>query len=392
MLRWLEPESLGTWQSFTVFVGYLQILTLGVTSGLNRELPYWLGKGEEELGMQRLRTAGYFTTTLSVALMLFISLAALILLSLDILSIDHALMMILAFTTGALTIQTNFLGATFRSDQAFGKLSKIQLYNSLLYFALIPLVYFFELWGYIAYQIALAIALYLGYQLFRPYKVKYSFSKYQFKELVKVGFPMYFWNYLASSSRSFPRLILVLFGSPLLVGLYAPAASINAAMLNLPAYTNRYLFPQMSYKFGKNNDLNEIYNYTIKAATYLFIIMLFGGILLAIVIPYAFPLFFPKYIDGILVAQIVVFSGVFYSVNALFHNALNSVKSFKPFKFIVSLRILYIIIFTAIAYIIVKDILLSVAIGAVISEFLNLLNYIYFLRKIRTTVVKPPYE
>jgi len=385
VLRWLEPESLGNWQSFTVFVGYLQILTLGVTSGLNRELPYWLGKGDKELGMLRLKTAGYFTTSLSLGLMVVISLLALMLYTLNILDLSQTLMMILAFSTGALAIQTNFLGATFRSDQAFDKLSKIQLYNSLLYFALIPLVYFFELWGYIVYQIALAVALYIGYQMYKPYKVKYSFSSVQFKELVKVGFPMYFWNYLAASSRSLPRLILVLFGTPLLVGLFAPAAAINAAMLNLPAYTNRYLFPQMSFKFGKNNNVREIYKYTIKAASYLFVIMFTGGLILTFLIPYIFPIVFPKYVEGILVAQIVIFSGVFYSINALFHNALNSVKSFKPFKYIVSLRVIYIIGFTAITYFIIGELLLSVAIGAVAAEFFNMISYIYFLRKMRLT-------
>lgn len=383
VLRWLEPESLGTWQSFTVFVGYLQIFTLGVTSGLNRELPYWLGKGDKELGMQRLKTAGYFTTSLSLGLMVTIALLALVFFALNILDLSQTLMMILAFSTGALAIQTNFLGATFRSDQAFDKLSRIQLYNSLLYFTLIPLVYFFELWGYIAYQIALAVALYIGYQLFRPYKVKYNFSKHQFRELVKIGFPMYFWNYLAGSSRSLPRLIIVLFGTPLLVGLFAPAAAINAAILNLPAYTNRYLFPQMSFKFGKNNDVQEIYKYTIKAATYLFIVMMAGGIVLSLIIPYVFPIFFPKYVGGILVAQIVIFSGVFYSINALFHNALNSVKSFKPFKYIISLRVGYIVGFTAITYLIVGELLLSVAIGAVIAEIFNMISYVYFLRKIK---------
>ncbi|RZL45230.1 MAG: hypothetical protein EOO93_27070, partial [Pedobacter sp.] len=256
-------------------------------------------------------------------------------------------------------------------------------YISLLYFALIPLVYFFELWGYIAYEIALAVTLYVGYQFFRPYRVAYRFSKNQLKELIKVGFPMYFWNYLAAMSRTIPRLILVLFGTPLLVGLFAPASSINAAMLNLPDYINRYLFPKMSYKFGKNNDKNEIYKYTIKAAVYLFFVMMFGGVVLALIIPYVFPIFFPKYVDGVIIAQIVIFSGVFYSINALFHNALNSVKSFKPFKFIIVLRVIYIAGFTMLAYYFSNDLLLSVSIGAVLAEIFNTMSYLYFFQKIK---------
>jgi len=383
ILRWLDPTELGMWQSFSVFVGYLQILTLGTTSGLNRELPYWFGKGKRTLGMKRLKTAGYFTTKLSFFLMLIIMSIAIILYALNILTLNYAVIMIFAFSIGALSIQTNFLGATYRSTQSFDKLSKIQFYNSILFFLLLPLIYFFDIWGYIAYQTILTLALYLGYQFFRPFKVEYKFEKEQFIELVKIGLPMYIWNYLASLSRSIPRLILILFGSPLLVGLFSPAGSINSAMLNLPGYINRYLFPKISFQFGKNNDVNEVYQYVMKASLILFLVMMFFSIILALIIPYIFEVFFPKYIEGIVAAQITLFSGVFYSINSLLHITLNSIKAFKPFKFIVSYRLIYISLFSFVAYYIVEDLLIAVSIGAVMSEFFNVFNYIYFLKKAR---------
>ncbi len=36
VLRWLQPQELGQGQSLTVFNSYLQVLSLGITSGLNR--------------------------------------------------------------------------------------------------------------------------------------------------------------------------------------------------------------------------------------------------------------------------------------------------------------------------------------------------------------------
>lgn len=381
ILRWLNPEELGTWQSFTVFVGYIQILTLGTTSGLNRELPFFLGKGENEVAMEKLKAGGYFTTVLSVGMMLLVVLLSIVLYTSNFLSLDNALMLSLAFSTASLTIQTSFLGATFRSSNAFLKLTNIQLFNTLLYVFLIPLVYFYNLWGYIAYQTSLAIFLYLGYFIKRPYKIKYKYNRIETIELIKVGFPIYFWNYISSVSRSIPRVILVLFGTPLLVGLFAPAASINAAMLNLPAYLNRYMFPQMSFKFGQTNSVSHVYNYSIKAAKILFILMMFGAVFLSIITPYLITSFFPKYIDGILAAQIVVFSGVFYSINALFHNTLNSIKVFKPFKYIISFRLVFILLFTTVFYWITGNLLLSVALGACFAEAGNLIIYYYFLKK-----------
>lgn len=381
ILRWLDPSSLGQWQSFTVFVGYIQILTLGTTSGLGRELPYWLGKSDIELGMRRLQTTGYFTTMLSFLIMVLVVALGLVLFITKKLSLDNTLMLIFAFSTGALSIQTNFLGATYRSAQSFEKLSKIQLFNSSLYFLLLPLIYFFNLWGYIAYQVVLAIALYLGYQLFRPYKIKFKFEISQFKELVKVGFPIYFWNYISGIIRTIPRLILVVFGSPLLVGLYSPAGSINSAMLSLPGYINRYIFPKITFMLGKTEDPLQVYNYTIKASKILFSVMLLGATLIAFIIPPVFSSVFPKYIDGILPAQITLFSGVFFSINSLIHLGLNSLKVYKPFKYIVSLRFIYIVTFTYIAFVLSNSLILAVAIGSVCSEIFILMSYLYYFKK-----------
>ena len=381
ILRWLQPKELGRWQSFTVFVGYIQIFTLGTTSGLNRELPYWMGKGNEELGLKRLRTAGYFATALSIAIMFLVILIAVLLFFFEFVTLSTSIIFVLAFSTGVLSIQTNLLGATFRSAKSFQELYRIQMYTSFIYVVLLPLVYFFNIWGYIVYQVLLAIQLFLAYYYYRPFKVKYSFEVEQFKELVKVGLPIYFWNYLESVSRTIPRVVLVLFGSPLLVGLYSPAGSANAAMLNLPNYTNRYLFPTMSYKFGKSENAEEIYIYAIKAAKILFVLMFICVTLLSLIIPFIFNEFFPKYTAGILPTQITLYSGVFYSINSLFHNTLNSIKVFKPFKFIITLRIVYIISFTAVSFFIFQNLLISVAVGALVSELLNMWNYYYFLKK-----------
>jgi O-antigen/teichoic acid export membrane protein len=380
VLRWIAPEDLGEWQSFTVFVGYISILTLGVTSGLNRELPYWLGKGDEELAISRLKTAGAFITRLSLIIMGLVLIVSSTTYLLNWLSLNHSLMLFSAFSIGALAIQTNLLGATFRSDGAFRKLGFIQYGIAGFHLALLPIVYFYGIWGYIIYQSLNTLFLYWGYYYFRPYKVSYAFYKKQFKELVRIGFPMYFWNYIASVSRTIPRLTLVLFGSPFLVGLFAPAENINKAVLNLPTYINRYLFPKMSYNYGKFDEAKMIVKQTMKAGLLLFLSMSIIAVILVFAIPFIFEYLFPKYIEATQIVQIVLFSGVFYSINALFHNSINSLKLYRFFKVIIPLRIVFILLAIGISYLFVNELLLAVALGAVISEFLVMLNYLYFLK------------
>ena len=189
-------------------------------------------------------------------------------------------------------------------------------------------------------------------------------------------------------ARAEPRVVL-----PAVLdidGLAEPATALvlslpaeRAAMLNLPLYINRYLFPKLSFLYGKNQDKQAIYQYTIKSARYLLLLMIIVAIGLAALTPLLFKLFFPKYIDSVLATQIILFSGVFYSVNALFHNSLNSLKHFKPFKFIITLRIVFIIGFAVLFHSLTHDLLIAVALSAATSELLNMFNYIYFLRKLR---------
>jgi O-antigen/teichoic acid export membrane protein len=46
--KFVVPELLGTFNGIGIIMGYLPILQLGVMNGLNRELPYYFGKGEYE--------------------------------------------------------------------------------------------------------------------------------------------------------------------------------------------------------------------------------------------------------------------------------------------------------------------------------------------------------
>ncbi len=375
ILRWLEPIELGKWQSFLVFIGYIQILTLGTTSGLNREIAYLIGKDKLKEGIKKLRTVGYYTTVLSFSLMVLIIGLGIILYFLNIFTLELTIMFILAFLTGSLRIQTSFLGATYRSSSAFLQLSKIQFVVSTLYFILLPLIYYYHLWGYIIYQVTIALALYFAYYNYRPYKVKYKFEKSIFIEMVKIGMPMYIWNYLASVSRSIPRLILLTLGGPLMIGLYSPAGSVNTAFLALPKHVNSYLFPQMSHIYGKTGDMKKVYHFTMSAIWKLFLLMSFLATIIAVTIPHVIEYIFPKYNEGIIAIQITVFSGVFFCLNTMMHSAINSLKNFSLFKLIISMRFLFILIFTGIGYLIFDSLLVVVPFGALLAEIFNFFNY-----------------
>lgn len=382
ILRWLDPTSLGKWQSFLVFIGYLQILSLGSTSGLNRELAYLIGKGQLAIGLNKLSTVGYYITFTSFTLVIVFFLISIIGFLLGGLSLETSIMFFFAFGNSAIKFQENFLSSTYRSSSSFLDISKIQIVLIILLFILLPLVYFFKLYGLIAYQTIISIVSYLMFFFHRPYKVKYSFDKNVFLSVVRIGFPMYIWNFLISVSRSLPRLVLVLFGSPYLVGLYSPAGSLNTALLALPNYVTRFIFPKMSFKFGKSNDKREIFHYTMISIGKLFPFMLAIVLILSFIIPFFINYFVPKYSESILSCQFILFSGLFYGFNNIMHSGVNSLLLFKGLRIIVFFRYAFFIVFIYISSLFFENLVNAVAFGSILAELFNFFLYYRYFRKV----------
>lgn len=211
ILRWINPEELGLWQSVTVFTGYVAILNIGVTTGINRELPFSIGQGNKERGIQLLSTAGAYVTILGIVLFFFATATGAILYMTQSISIQVYAFLILAIILQILNFQGNLLGATYRSSDSFNKLSNIQFLLSLLLVLLIPLIYFYKIWGYITYLILIAVITFVLYNVYKPFRVKYSFKKEEFKYLVKVGFPIFFLE-LRQCTYSEPPTISLGFG------------------------------------------------------------------------------------------------------------------------------------------------------------------------------------
>jgi O-antigen/teichoic acid export membrane protein len=380
ILRWIKPEQLGTWQSFTLFTIYLNVFTLGVPTGLNRELPFWLGRKEYTKALNLVKTAGSYVSRVSMSILILTTIICLFLYLTNIVNSVFSLMLFSAFTIAVIKIQANFIGVTYRSNQSFKQLGKIQFIMGFIQLTLLPIVYFLGISGYIIYQLLIVISMYIAYYIKQPYNVKYEFNKTYLISLIRVGLPMFIWSFLVTSSKSIPRLTLIIFGAPYLVGLFSPAESINKAVHQLPNYINLFLFPKISFKFGKTNDKKEVINKVFTTAAYLFFIMLAITSIIMMLTPLLFDKLFPKYIEATLPVQIVLFSGAFYSVSQLLHNTLNSFKDFYLFRYLIPLRLIFTIFSISLIYIVIDNILLSVALGATVSEVLVMISYIYVLK------------
>ena len=70
IIRWLEPEETGVWQTLVLAQSYMAFAQLGFFNGLNREFPFWVGKGDVEKAHRMAATT--LTQSLFCALFSFL--------------------------------------------------------------------------------------------------------------------------------------------------------------------------------------------------------------------------------------------------------------------------------------------------------------------------------
>ena len=61
--RWIFPEVLGKFNSFTIFSSYIIMVQLGVPAAFGRELPFHLGRNQIETAERFAQTAQFHSVT-----------------------------------------------------------------------------------------------------------------------------------------------------------------------------------------------------------------------------------------------------------------------------------------------------------------------------------------
>jgi O-antigen/teichoic acid export membrane protein len=323
ILRWLEPETLGLWQSVMLIQSYSFIMQLGALNGLNRELPYTLGAGDDKTVKELAGTAQ------SIAIMASFLLIAGGIGSWLVLRepmLRYGALVVFFCSAGA--IYRNYLTVTYRAEKAFGTLSYILLFESLMAVVTLPLVYYCGYGGLAGRYLFLVI---LGMSVNYVYRPLHAPVRFKFKHavtLVKVGLPLYACGYLLTVSGTFPRLILLSESGVKMVGLFAPIYAVMGLMQMIPDSIAQYIYPHMSYKYGQTGDPRSLWPIAWKVAVYPMVVAIPAVLACLLILPWMIEHYFSKYIESIPAVRYGLISGVFLgtviSINALF-----SLKAWK---------------------------------------------------------------
>lgn len=376
-ISWLLPSEIGLWNSIIVVQSYVFIAQLGVFNGLNREIPYYYGKGE----LQKVND--YASTALWLSRLLIISsfilnIVVFVYMFLSNNYEDNVIISVLIIGFIASNqFYDNYLIVTFRSSSSFLKLAKIYLIQSFIIGASLSFVYFWGYKGFVFRALFISVSQIFLTHINRPLNVKAKFNKQIYFDLIKVGFPIFILGYLISITNTFSRIILLNVDGVISVGLFAPALAVITTVKLFPNIVSQYVYPKMTYSWGMYHDKKIIWGWVWKSALYLFVLFIPIVIVGWYLIPIIIENLFPKYIESVFAARIALLSCLTSGV-AIGLNSLNAIKAYYSMLIITIIKVVSFWVFIHYFTVTLKP-LDGAAIGFLIADFFTSLVAMVFL-------------
>ena len=370
--RWIGPEVLGEFNKYGILTGYLSIGIIFVDAAFQRHFQYFLGKKEREKALEIAAVAHWWFLALFIfGSIIFTSLAIYNLIFYDIEAFWGWSAQILGY--GLITYGL-YLGTLYRSNKDFLKLNRNLLATAGVGIISLPLIYFFNFFGFVYRNIFQNLTNLLMLRHFSPFFVKPKFNKKILIDLFKVSLPLqipvYLDTYLLKASIG---LIILTAQGEKALGVYAMALTLSGFLMVFSRSLNQIISTKIMLKYGSTDSVKETFYAVIKPIMGLVFIGLILVIIFVVSINPAISYFLPKYVDSILIAQIFSLELILGLVRAPFTLFISSLM----YKSLIIQRLSKVFI-TFLLLFLFHDSLVQIAIVLVMANFLNVL-YGYFV-------------
>jgi len=309
--KFLTPFELGVNQTVMLIPSYFFFMQLGVYSGLNRNIAYYQGKGDDEKVERQTSTSYKFSFYNALVGSVF----AIGFLIYHLVAEKSSLYAWMDISIFAFFIFQPFylhFDTLIRARQDFKASGRFTLYDNMLNMSCSLSMIF---WGYWGMVIKNSNTFILGYlyrfrYALKTYGVDAKFYREEFIDLVKVGAPIAIAGYLYGLNVVADRSVIALVLDPQSVGVYSISNLIIVGFQTLPTAISMLIYPRAAHAYGKTNSMRSLRKYIYQA---LFINL--AAIVPCALIGYLYigkiiTLFLPKYIGGIGAAQIACLTSI----------------------------------------------------------------------------------
>ena len=318
----LTPGEYGIFITLQLVNSYSPILCLGTMETLVKNYPYHMGKGDT-FEAQRLESTVYGSIVLASGFVLVLGIPAII-------GLSHRLDRIVLAALGMVVLVssidffTMFAYNRSMAHQEFGLTSIFETVRATLSLALVvPLAYRFHLLGaVVGYFLSTLVMNLLAMRMVNRKcgGVRFHINRSNLVECIRIGLPISLIFWLFTIQQTIDRAVsMVLLGS-VMTGYYGLGTRVVSTLAVIPVSAGRVLYPRISEELGRGSDKAMLEGLVMKPTLALatFIAPLIG--LGVTVLPKLYEVFFPKYLPGVVSAQILLV-GFFFTCQ--FRNGLN---------------------------------------------------------------------
>ena len=261
--RVVLPPVLGLFNGIGLVLGYTRFLQLGIFNGLNRELPYYVGKGDRE----RVNELAAAAQACAIAVGGLVGLALLGVAAWYAVhgQLERASGWAANAVLGAVFFYGSmYLQATYRTAHDFARLSLANVIQNSLALVLVVLVAVLGFQGLCLRATLAAVVSLAVLHYWRPIRVGPKWNFRHLKHLCLIGLPIFgvgelylYWSTLEGT------LVLKYLGTTGM-GLYAMVVVAGSAIELVPTAVAQVLYPRMAQEFGRTGQIRGLLRPTLK--------------------------------------------------------------------------------------------------------------------------------
>lgn len=302
VIRWMEPSAMGLWLSLQLISIYGAHAHLGLVNAVNRQIPFYVGKGDPESARKVERVARANLVMLTAVSLVGLGVCLLVLRPAG---ATGRGIFALTFAT-ILTVDVNFYLGLFRARHQFGRAGIANVVNSVVMLLGLPLVYYFQLDGLLIRVVTTAAVTLLACVALDGWTFAMEVDWLATKGLVRVGLPILGLSYGIVLFSAMDRTLIAWLFDAEAMGQYALCFAVGRIVRLFPNLIGQVYYPRMTEAYASTGLtlglLRTCGHASLVGAAAAGVAC--GGAY--VVLPHLVEAFFPKYITGLPALQLAL--------------------------------------------------------------------------------------
>lgn len=324
--RVLGPADYGLWNALQLITLYGTYASLGLLNALNREVPIYRGRGNEEK-IARMRNAG-LGATVGLSVLLGGGILAYALWNRE--RFDPSLLVGIIFMAGIVALQqlSGFFDVLFRSANDFATVGRLRLYRTLAEMALaVVLVAALNFLGRLLAAAATWIFL-IVYAISRnSFPIRPRWDPAEVGRLIRLGLPLMAVEILYGILTSLDRLMIARHLDRTALGYYSVGLMAVTLLFVVPRVVWEILYPRFGERFGETGKSAALEHLILVPLVGMATVMALLLGVVVILLPAGLAVALPRYMAGLDAARAIVCGSFFLALVAGPGNFLHTVTS-----------------------------------------------------------------